>query len=151
MTGIKKEGLSDLEDVRATITPIVKNKMKSELLLEELIDMSSLEDVASNYGISVKQAQGLNFSSSQVPELGNEPSFVGVAFAIDQGQTSSSFATSKAVCMLTVNKVITSPEGADFSANKQSLMNSLKNRSNFQAYQALQELIEVTDNRADFY
>lgn len=151
LTGIKKEGLSDLEDVRATITPIVKNKMKSELLLEELIDMSSLEDVASNYGISVKQAQGLNFSSSQVPELGNEPSFVGVAFAIDQGQTSSSFATSKAVCMLTVNKVITSPEGADFSANKQSLMNSLKNRSNFQAYQALQELIEVTDNRADFY
>ena len=53
--------------------------------------------------------------------------------------------------MITVDKVITAPEGADFSANKQSLMINLKNRSSFQSYQALQKLIEVTDNRADFY
>ena len=151
LTAIKKEGLSDLDDVRATITPIVRNKMKSELLLDELSMLSSIDDMASNYGTSIKQAQGLNFSSNQVPELGNEPRFVGVTFALEEGQTSTAFAISRSVCMLRVDKVISSPEGADFSSNKQSLMSTLKNRSSFQSYQALQQLLEVTDNRADFY
>lgn len=151
LTAIKKEGLSDLDDVRATITPIVKNKMKSELLLNELSELSTLDEVASNYGLSIKQVQGLNFSTNQVPDLGNEPRFVGVSFALEEGKTSSAFATSRSVCMIKVDKVITAPEGADFSANKQSLMSTLKNRSSFQSYQALQKLIEVTDNRADFY
>ena len=137
LTAIKKEGLSDLDDVRATITPIVRNKMKSELLLDELSMLSSIDDMASNYGTSIKQAQGLNFSSNQVPELGNEPRFVGVTFALEEGQTSTAFAISRSVCMLRVDKVISSPEGADFSSNKQSLMSTLKNRSSFQSYQAL--------------
>ncbi len=151
LTAIKKEGLSDLEDVRGAITPIVRNTMKSELLLDELSDISSLESVASNYGMSVKTVGGISFSSTQVPELGNEPSFVGATFALDKGQTSKAFATSKSVCILTVDNIISAPEGADFSANKSTLMNALRNRSSFQAYQALQELVEVTDNRADFY
>lgn len=151
LTSIKKEGLSDLDDVRATITPIVRNNMKSELLLDELSELTSLESVATGYGVSVKQAAGLNFSSNQVPELGNEPSFVGVAFALEEGQTSKAFAATNSVCLIKVDKIITSPENADILISKNSLMNSLKNRSSYQAYQALQELIEISDNRSDFY
>ena len=89
LTTIKKEGLKDLEDVRAEVETIVLNNKKSEQLLSELTDYNSLEDIVSNYGSQIKTVEGLNFSSSQVPSLGNEPAFVGAAFAVEESNNTS--------------------------------------------------------------
>mgnify|MGYP005723876295 CR=1 FL=1 len=67
LTSIKKEGLTDLEDVRAEVETIVRNNKKSEKLMEELSDYSTLEDLSSDFGYSVRNVEGLNFSSTQVP------------------------------------------------------------------------------------
>lgn len=151
LTSIKDEGLVDLDDVRSTVQPIVMNNKKSEMLLEELSQYSSLEEVESNYGVSKNNAEGLLFSSTQVPSLGNEPGFVGSAFAIGEGETSDAFAISRGVCMVRVNKVISSPSSTEFLGTKSSLISALQSRSSFQVYQALLELADVQDNRADFY
>ena len=151
LTSIKNEGLIDLEDIRSTIEPIVRNNKKTEMLLNDLADLSSLDEVASNYGVEIENAEGLNFSSSQVPTLGNEPAFVGAAFALNEGQTSTAFSTSKAVCVVKVDKVISSPESGDYSSVKNSLLTNLQGRSTYQVFQALLENTEVIDNRAEFY
>ena len=53
--------------------------------------------------------------------------------------------------MVNVNKVISSPSSSDFSGAKNSLISTLQSRSSFQVYQALLELADVQDNRANFY
>jgi peptidyl-prolyl cis-trans isomerase D len=121
------------------------------MLISDLEGSMSVDEVASNYGVEVATAEGLNFSTSQVPSLGNEPAFVGAAFAIEEGHTSSPFATSKAVCMIKVDKVISSPESGDFTSVKNSILSNLQGRSTYQVFQALLENTEVIDNRADFY
>ncbi|MDA8963510.1 SurA N-terminal domain-containing protein [bacterium] len=151
LTSIKDEGIVDIEDVRSTIEPIVRNNKKSEMLLEELSQYSSLQEVESNYGVSMTKAEGISFSSSQVPSLGNEPAFVGAVFAVEEGETTNVFATSKGVCMIQVDKVIASPSSVEFASTKNSIISTLKSRSSFQVYQALLELADVKDNRADFY
>jgi peptidyl-prolyl cis-trans isomerase D len=151
LTSIKKEGLKDVEDVRAEVETLVRNQKKSERLMEELSGYSSLDEISSNYGSTINTAEGLNFSSTQVPNLGDQPEFVGAAFAVEQGQVSGVFTSKKAVFTLKVDKVIAAAENSDFSNAKNSIINSLQSRSSFQAYQALVELFDVKDNRAKFY
>ena len=151
LTSIKKEGLKDVEDVRAEVETLVRNQKKSERLIEELSGYSSLDEISSNYGSTINTAEGLNFSSTQVPNLGDQPAFVGAAFAVQEGQVSRVFSSKNAVFALKVDKVIAAAENTDFSNAKNSIVNSLKSRSSFQAYQALVELFDVKDNRAKFY
>ena len=119
--------------------------------MEELSDYSTLEDLSSDFGYSVRNVEGLNFSSTQVPNLGEEPAFVGAAFAVEEGQTSKTFKSKNSVCMIRVDKVIAAPENADYSSIKSTIVNNLQSRSSYQAYQALVELFDVKDNRSKFY
>jgi len=151
LTSIKKDGLKDLEDVRSEVETLVRNQKKSEKLMEELSGYSSLDEISSNYGSTIITAEGLNFSSTQVPNLGDQPSFVGATFAVEEGQVSGLFTSKNAVFALKVDKVIPAPENSDFLNAKNSIVNSLKSRSSFQAYQALAELFDIKDNRAKFY
>jgi len=151
LTSIKKEGLKDVEDVRAEVETLVRNQKKSERLMEELSGYSSLDEISSNYGFTINTAEGLNFSSTQVPNLGDQPAFVGAAFAVEEGQVSRVFTSKKAVFALKVDKVIEAAENSDFLNAKNSIVNSLQSRSSFQVYQALVELFDVKDNRAKFY
>jgi len=151
LTWIKKEGLKDVEDVRAEVETLVRNQKKSARLMEELSGYSSLDEISSNYGSTINTAEGLNFSSTQVPNLGDQPAFVGAAFAVDEDQVSGVFSSKNAVFALKVDKVISAPESPDFSSAKNSIVNNLKSRASFQAYQALVELFDIEDNRAKFY
>ncbi len=151
LTTIKMEGLKDVEDIRSEVETLVRNQKKSEILMEELSSYSSLDEISSNYGSTINTAEGLNFSSTKVPNLGDQPAFVGAAFALEEGQVSAVFSSKNAVFALKVDKVITATENSDFSNAKNSIVNSIKSRSSFQAYQALVELFEVKDNRAKFY
>ena len=151
LTSIKKDGLKDLEDVRAEVETLVRNQKKSEKLIEELSGYSSLDEISSNYGSTIKSVQGLNFSSTQVPSLGDQPAFVGAAFAVEEGQFSGVFSSKNAVFALNVDKVMTSAANSEFSNAKNSIINNLQSRSSFQVYQALVELFDIKDNRAKFY
>ena len=151
LTSIKNEGLKDLEDVRAEVETLVRDNKKSEKLMEELASYSTLDEISSAFGSTINTAEGLNFSSSQVPTLGDQAAFVGAAFAVEEGQTSRVFASKKAVFVLKVDKVIAAPENTDYSSAKNSIVNNLQSRASFQAYQSLVELFDVKDNRAKFY
>jgi len=151
LTSIKKDGLKDLDDVRAEVETLVRNQKKSEKLIEELSGYSSIDEISSNYGSTIKSVQGLNFSSTQVPSLGDQPAFVGAAFAVEEGQFSGVFSSKNAVFALNVDKVMTSAANSEFSNAKNSIINNLQSRSSFQVYQALVELFDIKDNRAKFY
>ena len=91
LTSIKKEGLKELEDIRNEVERLVLNQKKSEKLINELSSYNSLEEISSDFGSLITKVEGINFSSSQVPELGDQPEFVGASFALAEGQTSKVF------------------------------------------------------------
>ena len=72
-------------------------------------------------------------------------------FANPEGTTSASFAGSNGVYVVRVDKVITAPTISDNSSTLQKSKVNLQSRANFEAYQALEELADVKDNRAKFY
>ena len=151
LTSIKKEGLKDLEDIRNEVERLVLNQKKSEKLMNELSSYNSLEEISSDFGSLITEVEGINFSSSQVPKLGDQPEFVGASFAVAEGQISKVFAGKNAVFAIKVDKIISAPESSDISNTKNSIIANLKNRSSFQAYQSLVELFDIKDKRAKFY
>ena len=151
LTAIKKEGLKELEDVRNEVKSLVLNQKKSEILINELSSYNSLENISSDFGSQITSVEGINFYSSQVPKLGDQPEFVGATFAVEEGQTSKVFSGKNAVFAIKVDKIITSPENSDISNTKNSIIKNLRNRSSFQSFQSLLELFDVKDNRAKFY
>ena len=151
LVSVKKEGLQDLEDARAQVESLVRAKKKSDYLIDQIGEVTSLNEMATQFTATIKQATGLTFNNNQVSTLGNEPSFVGASFSVEEGQTTKPFVGKSAVYMLKVDKVLTAPSKEDFSSERQALMSQYKSRMNFQIYQALEELSEIKDNRAKFY
>ena len=151
LTSIKKEGLQNVDDVRLEVENLVREQKKSLKLLEEFSSYSTLDEISINYGYNIKTVEGINFSSSQVPTLGNQPAFVGAAFAIEEGQTTKAFLSNKDIFIVKVDKVIQGPETPDFSISKNSLTNNLRGRASYQVYQSLVDLFDVKDNRIKFY
>ena len=150
LTEINEEGMKNLEDVRGDVATSVRNQKRVDMLTEQLQGASSLEELANDYGVSVKTVEGVTFNNNQVAGLGNEPAFVGATFSLTEGAVSTPFAGKSAVFVVRVDNVITAPEG-DAAALRQQLATALQSRAGYQAYQSLQDLADVQDNRADFY
>lgn len=150
LTDVNEEGMRELDDVRDEVANIIRDQKRSEMLEEQLQGATSLDNLAADYGITVKTAEGLSFNNNQVNGIGSEPVFVGAAFATQEGGVSSPITGKSSVFVLRVDNVISAPEG-DATSLKQQLVSSLQSRSRYQAYQALQKLADVQDNRANFY
>lgn len=151
LTQIKEEGMQELEEVRPSVELIVRNKKRSEMLINQLTGETDLNNISSDYGVDVKIAEGITFNNNNIAGLGENAAFVGATFATKEGSTSLPFAGSNAVYVLKVDKVITAPPNSDNSSLSQLSKINLQNRANTEVFQALEKLAEVEDNRSNFY
>ena len=150
LTDIKEEGLQSLEDVRSRIESTLLQEKKSALLIDQLTGATDLDLLASDFGATVKSVEGITFFSSQVPGVGYEPAFVGMASAMSKGDISRPVKGMNSIFVLRLDDVISAPEGATGGVQQQ-LQSSLQSRSGFEVYNELEKLANVKDNRAKFY
>jgi peptidyl-prolyl cis-trans isomerase D len=150
LTKVNKSGLQNVDDARVKVQGILKSQMSSEMILSSLKSIESLEQASQDYGVDVVEATDLTFNNNQVPVLGQQPAFVGAAFAVDEGLTTQAFAGKGSVFVIRVDKV-TANASSDYSFTKSNLQTSLSSKTNFQTYQALENLTDIKDNRATFY
>ncbi len=151
LTKIKEEGMQELEEVRASIETIVRNEKRAEMLINQLSGTTDLNTLSTDYATEVKTVEGITFNNNNVTGLGEDAAFVGAVFAIPEGTTSSAFAGLNAVYVVRVDKVIEAPTITDNSSVFQVSKVNLQSRATYEAYQALEELAEVKDNRSKFY
>ena len=147
LSKVRKEGMQDLEDVRTELETAVRTEKKGKMLLDQFSDATDLNQSATEYGVSVKTATGLVFSSNQVTGLGKEPFVVGASFAVDKGETTKAFLGNNSLFMVRVDEVTP----ALLNGSDDVLITVLRSKTNFQLYQALEELSEVTNNISTFY
>ncbi len=150
LTKVNKSGLQNVDDARVKVQGILKSQMSSEMILSSLKSIESLEQASQDYGVDVVEATDLTFNNNQVPVLGQQPAFVGAAFAVEEGLTTQAFAGKGSVFIIRVDKV-TANASSDYSFTKSNLQTSLSSKTNFQTYQALENLTDIKDNRATFY
>ncbi|MGZ3838971.1 MAG: peptidylprolyl isomerase [Flavisolibacter sp.] len=79
LTGVAKEGIAGVAQVRPAIEPILRNRKKAELIKKQLGTISTLEAVASNTHQQVQTVDSVHLSGAN-NILGYEPRVLGAVF-----------------------------------------------------------------------
>lgn len=150
LTGKRSKGLATAKDASASVLPILRKQKKAALIIEQNSG-KSLEELASSNDVNVKAASDLTMKSPNILGAGREPKVVGVAMGLSQGEQSNLIEGENGVYMLSVSKKSIAPSLDNYAtyANTQKTLN--RNRSTFAAYNALEEMAEIEDNRSEIY
>ncbi len=87
LKSINDTGLTNVENARIQVEPILKNEKKAVILRKKMTG-KTLEEVSKATNASVVPATGVVFKSALVPNIGPEPKVVGKVFAQKAGTTS---------------------------------------------------------------
>ncbi|MBL0341043.1 MAG: SurA N-terminal domain-containing protein [Bacteroidetes bacterium] len=151
----KEKGIAPFEKATELVKGKVLTSKKAQLLIEKINAKSAsaktIEELATALGTQVKSAEGLNFASSFIPNLGVEPALVGTIFSIKQGQLSKPIEGTAGVFVAVVNSFTEPTAITDYTNNKNQTVQQLQQRASYEVFNALKEKAEIVDNRGKYY
>ena len=151
LTGIRKEGVPALEDVRELFTKEAAKAMKAEAYIAKMQGKTDLNALATELGGSVQSATDMLFNSFSIPGGYSEFEVVGRLFALENGQTSVPLKGENAVYVVSMTNKTPAGEATDLSAEKSSLLQRAQGRVDNGVFNALREAMGVKDNRSLYY
>ncbi|MFD1062149.1 SurA N-terminal domain-containing protein [Winogradskyella litorisediminis] len=147
LVDINEEGLMDMENAKVPVSIAVRKEKKAEMIKNK-ISGSTLADIASNQGQTVKTANGVKTANTTLTGAGAEPKVVGAAVGLQQGQVSKPIVGNSGVYVIEVTKRNEATKLENYAAILARLNNARKNTVQSKVYTALQESAEIEDNRA---
>lgn len=150
LTSKKDKGLMTVEEASSIVTPIIKNEKKAEIIKERLKG-STLQEIASNQGVSVQTADAVNLSSPTLAGAGEEPEVVGAVFSMETGKVSEPIAGEKGVYVAELVSKFEAPEMDSYKSYAQQESAARRVQATSRVFEALKSKAEIEDNRSRFY
>jgi peptidyl-prolyl cis-trans isomerase D len=151
LTGIREEGVPQLDDVRELITKEVVKEKKAEAWIAKMQGKTDLNALAGELGVSQQSATDLAYTTFSLPGGYSEYEVLGKVFALESGQTSVPLKGETGVFVVSVSNKTTAPEPQDLASEKTSLAQRAQSRVEGGLFNALKEAVGVTDQRNKFY
>jgi peptidyl-prolyl cis-trans isomerase D len=154
LTDKTEEGAATLADVRDQILPIVKNKLKADIIRQRInILEGTLEEIADQYGedASVFSNSELKLSATALPSVGFAPKAVGIAFALNEGEISEPIEENDGMVVIQLISLIRSPEIADYTSYINQLKQRRANQASYQVGEIIREYADIVDERYKFF
>jgi parvulin-like peptidyl-prolyl isomerase len=150
LTSINNEGLMSVEKASVTAISKIRKEKKAKMIMDKIND-KTLENISSSQNQNIQTALAVNMKNPVLSGTGNEPSVVGYAFGLNEGETSKGIIGDSGVFYVLVDKI----KYANVMSNYQSYMNLINSITigsyNSKVYEALLESAEIEDNRSLFY
>lgn len=150
VTAANKKGTKSVEAASSTVIPIIQ-KEKKAAIIKERISGSDLQSIAQNQGVQVNSANAVNRNSPTLPGVGSEPTVVGAAFAMEEGQVSEPLAGEKGVFVVKVTKKTEAPSLDSYRPYAAREASARRTTVTSEVFSALKNSAEIEDNRAKFY
>ena len=151
LTSINDEGLMTEGKSKTIILPQVKKQKKAEKIIENTLDLTSLEEIATEYSLEIKNVSSVNINNPQIPGVGSEPYVVGFANGQPINKLSRALKGNSGVFFI----VTTSRSDAAKLDNYQSAankLNTIRSGSTISgAFNSLKNSAEIKDYRGLFY
>ncbi|MGC1473557.1 MAG: SurA N-terminal domain-containing protein [Psychroserpens sp.] len=145
-----KEGLMDPENASVSALTAIRKEKKAEMIRTK-VSGTTIDEVAKNQGQSARTAAAVNMKNPTLSGSGLEPKVVGVAFSLNEGETSGLINGNKGVFMVTVTKIEESSKLDNYQAIANRMSTERSAQSQTKVYNALKETADIEDNRATFY
>jgi peptidylprolyl isomerase/peptidyl-prolyl cis-trans isomerase D len=150
---VTKKGLQSADQASAVVKPILEKEKKAEAI-KASITSKDLNEIASQFSVSVQNASAINMANPLIPGAGKEPKVVGAAFALEEGEVSEPIVGQKGVFVIKLTKRVESPALASYKnaavKETQTRVQKLQNPNN-EVIKALKDAKEIEDNRAKVY
>lgn len=155
LTDIRPVGILPLEKVKKQIEPLVRNRVKANMLAEKLeaalAGASSINQVASKVGRPVTPVQNIVFANPVLPGIAQENKVVGTVFGLQPNKLSKVIKGDQGVYVVTVNG-FTNPAPLTNTVNqKQQIAQALEQRAQGQVLEVLRDKANVKDYRIRFF
>lgn len=148
---IQPKGLAKADAVREDITLILTNKKKADKLIKEIGNTADIYSLSTKYNIKVDSASGVNFSTSFLQQMGNEPKVIAVAFSTDQNVTSKPIVGNGGVYVVKTIKRVPSIGEADIPFYKDQTASVSRNNVISFLMESLKKNARIKDNRFTFF
>ena len=145
------KGLMPARLATLTVTPILKNQKKAEMIISENKKYTTLEDLSASNNLEIINVSALNQITPVVSQAGFEPKLVGTAFGLEIGETSSLIEGETGVYLVKLNSLNSVEEIESYSAFENQLTSKLRTNLDFNIVQSLKKSADVVDNRSDYY
>ena len=145
------KGLMPARLASLTVTPILKNQKKAEMIISENKKYTTLEDLSASNNLEIINVSALNQITPVVSQAGFEPKLVGTAFGLEIGQTSNLIEGETGVYLVKLNSLNSVEEIESYSAFENQLTSKLRTNLDFNIVQSLKKSADVVDNRSDYY
>jgi len=152
ISAVNEKGLSSVHAVQQGVEPLVRNEKKAQIIIAQQFKGSTLEQVSANAHQPVKNVDSLSFAAFVVPELGNEPEFIGAAFNKQiQNKISSPIAGNTGVFVVKSGGVTgIASMGQTPEAQKNQVEQMLRQQAGNEV-SVLRKAADVKDYRSKFY
>lgn len=144
------KGLMSTEKASVTALPAIRKEKKAKMIMDR-ISATTLEDIASAEGQTVRTAAALNMKTPTLSGAGREPKVIGAAFGLKEGATSKAIEGTNGVYFVQVTKVTPAAEMPNYQTDANRLSTAKTGSVSRLLINALKEAAEVEDNRATFY
>ncbi len=155
LSKIKKEGTSDVEDVREKVTRLVMDEKKAKILVQQFEDgmkkSKTIEDLATNVKSMVQPFYNTNFYSTNVQFAGNDLKLVGYVCGLKTNTMSRPITSNDGVHVVLVEGVSKVDVPKDLSSRKKILYDQKKQQVYNSVFEALKKAADVKDERYKFY
>jgi peptidyl-prolyl cis-trans isomerase D len=152
LTAVKPQGILALDLVKKQIEPMVRNQVKAKMLTDKfnsaLSGSKTIEQAAQKAGVSVTPLQNIVMANPVIPAGGAEYKLIGTVFGSQVNKLSKPIAGEQGVYLFVVNSFVNPAALANTVTQKQQLNQTLTQRSQGQALEALKNKGNVKDYRA---
>ena len=151
VTDVKKAGLPSADEHKATVSSLAVKEKKKTMLLEQIDDYNSLEEVAGQFDQTVSSAKAINRFTSMLAGASNEPAVVGVGFSLAQDDISEPIGGNSGVFVVQLKSKKPAESLTNYAGYKASISNTTKQSIQSNVAKAVKNTFEVTDNRSLYY
>ena len=146
---VEKDGVAVSSDLLASIRPELMDKKKAELIKKKMTG-STLDEIAKNSGVTVRNASAVNLSSPLISGVGNEPAVVGAMSTSKLDQVSDFVEGDKGVFVFKVTKREAPVDLENYDTFRKKVVTQLQARGS-QIFSVLEETADIEDNRSKFF
>ncbi|AUC82446.1 peptidylprolyl isomerase [Lacinutrix sp. Bg11-31] len=147
ITGINEAGLMNTQDASVTALPEIRKEKKAKLI-KERISVNTIADIATAENQSIRTALAINMKNPTIAGAGLEPTVVGAAFGLEEGQSSKLITGLKGVYMVEVTKKTPAVKLENYQSSANQVAIEKSTAINTRLYNALKEASEIEDYRA---
>jgi peptidyl-prolyl cis-trans isomerase D len=151
---ITKENNSEyipLSEVENKVKQSLRSEKKYKKLVERLGAYSNLEEISETMNINIIRDKKAQMSLLSVDDLGYAPELIGTIYATEIGAVSDPIKLNNFLSVVSVVSQDAYRSEGDFTAERNSLLEKIKNYTTTTSFKALETDADVLDNRSEVY